>query len=161
MQNVYQQRMLSPYLEMCRETSQFCTQESLRALVLVQMQAEINLMREGLKEPLNERFVLLSETCIPLYPATLVWAQLLSEPKSRIHACTNASNPDDEGRRMTYRSDLIISKPQNSLLAAGRSPAKLLPNFTEYISFELLLWLPCTAVISDGDLFPALNPPQP
>ena len=67
------------------------------------MQAEINLMAAAIQQPLNEKFVLLSETCIPLYPGTLVWAQMLSEPKSRIHACAKPGNPDDEGRRMTYR----------------------------------------------------------
>ena len=60
-------------------------------------------MQEALQQPLNERFVLLSETCIPLYPATLVWAQLLSESKSRAHACAKPGDSDDEGRRMTYR----------------------------------------------------------
>ena len=70
------------------------------------MQAEINLMQEALRQPLNERFVLLSETCIPLYPATLVWAQLVSEAKSRAHACARPGDSDDEGRRMTYRCEL-------------------------------------------------------
>ncbi len=67
------------------------------------MQAEINLMQEALREPLNERFVLLSETCIPLYPAALVWAQLVTEAKSRAHACAKLDDSGDEGRRMTYR----------------------------------------------------------
>lgn len=31
--------------------------------------------------------VLLSESCLPLYPPTLVYAQLISEPKSRINGC--------------------------------------------------------------------------
>ena len=60
-------------------------------------------MEAALEDPLNERFVLLSESCIPLYPAPMVWAQLLSEPRSRINACTNSSNPKDGERRMTYR----------------------------------------------------------
>jgi len=67
------------------------------------MQAERNLFEAALHLPLNERFVLLSETCIPLYPATLVWAQLLSQPRSRIHACATQGDADDEGRRMVYR----------------------------------------------------------
>ena len=73
------------------------------------MQAEINLMQEALRQPLNERFVLLSETCIPLYPATLVWAQLVSEPKSRAHACAKLGDSDDEGRRMTFRWELKVT----------------------------------------------------
>ena len=33
--------------------------------------------------------VMLSEACIPLYPPTLVYQQLISEPLSRINACPN------------------------------------------------------------------------
>jgi hypothetical protein len=60
-------------------------------------------MEAALQQPLNERFVLLSEACIPLYPATLVWAQLMTQFRSRIHACAVLKDPVDEGRRMTYR----------------------------------------------------------
>ena len=45
------------------------------------------LMEFALEEPLNERFVLLSESDIPLYPPAVVYLQLMSEQKSRIHAC--------------------------------------------------------------------------
>ena len=63
-------------------------------------------MRQALADPLNQRFVLLSETCVPLYPAPLVWAQLQGETRSRVNACANGSNPDDENWRMTYRCPL-------------------------------------------------------
>ena len=33
---------------------------------------------------LNQRFVLLSEACIPLYPASFTYMQLLHESKSRV-----------------------------------------------------------------------------
>jgi hypothetical protein len=33
---------------------------------------------------LNERFVILSESCIPLYPAAFLYMQLLHESKSRV-----------------------------------------------------------------------------
>ena len=72
------------------------------------MQAERNLMEAALGQPLNERFVLLSENCIPLYPASLVWAQLLSQPLSRIHACAVPGDKDDESRRMLYRCSSLI-----------------------------------------------------
>ena len=88
--------------------------------VLLQMQAERNLIGAALVDELNERFVLLSESCIPLYPAALVWAQLLSEPRSRIHACSNASDAKDENRRMTYR--LVILALGTEYLAIARSP---------------------------------------
>ncbi|KAK9863331.1 hypothetical protein WJX84_003503 [Apatococcus fuscideae] len=45
------------------------------------------LLQAALQEPLNQRFVLVSESCIPLYPPTTTWQQLLSEEKSRIDAC--------------------------------------------------------------------------
>lgn len=45
------------------------------------------LMETALEEPLNQRFVLLSESDIPLYPPAVVWLQLTSEHKSRIHSC--------------------------------------------------------------------------
>ena len=50
-------------------------------------QATRALLREALKDPLNKRFVLLSETCNPLLPAATVYTQLMAEPKSRINAC--------------------------------------------------------------------------
>ena len=65
-------------------------------------------MEAALGQPLNERFVLLSENCIPLYPASLVWAQLLSQPLSRIHACAKPGDADDENRRMLYRWESTV-----------------------------------------------------
>lgn len=44
-------------------------------------------LRHALKEALNQRFLLLSDTDVPLYPARLVYLQLMSEPKSRVSAC--------------------------------------------------------------------------
>lgn len=46
--------------------------------------AERALLRAALQDPANQRFVLLSETCIPLHPAPLVYLQLVTEPVSRI-----------------------------------------------------------------------------
>ena len=45
------------------------------------------LFRAALTDQANQKMVLLSESCLPLYPATLTYAQLISEPKSRINAC--------------------------------------------------------------------------
>lgn len=67
------------------------------------VEAEKLLLAQALSDPLNSRFVLLSETCVPLYPAPLVWAQLQGETRSRLNACANASDPNDETWRMTYR----------------------------------------------------------
>lgn len=45
------------------------------------------LLRAALKDPLNVNFLLLSDSDIPLYPATLVYQQLVHEKKSRVAAC--------------------------------------------------------------------------
>lgn len=52
-----------------------------------QVDAERALLRAALADPRARRFVLLSESCVPLYPAPLVWGQLLAEGRSRINAC--------------------------------------------------------------------------
>ena len=46
-----------------------------------------NLLRAAVRDPLNQKFVLLSESGIPLYPPTAVYAQLMAEDKSRIDSC--------------------------------------------------------------------------
>lgn len=45
------------------------------------------LMRAALEDPLNQKFVLLSEAGIPLYPPDTFYMQLMSETKSRINSC--------------------------------------------------------------------------
>ena len=45
------------------------------------------LLEFALEDTLNQRFVLLSESDVPLYPATVFWLQLMAEPDSRIRAC--------------------------------------------------------------------------
>ena len=55
--------------------------------VCMGVQAQRLLLRSALQDPLNQRFVFLSETCAPLIPAATMYAQLMSEPKSRINAC--------------------------------------------------------------------------
>ncbi|KAK9905675.1 hypothetical protein WJX75_004479 [Coccomyxa subellipsoidea] len=44
-------------------------------------------MLAAVRDPLNQKFVLLSESGIPLYPPTAVYAQLMAEDKSRIDSC--------------------------------------------------------------------------
>lgn len=43
-------------------------------------QAERALLADALRDPLNQRFALMSDTSVPLYPPTIVYAQLLSQP---------------------------------------------------------------------------------
>lgn len=49
--------------------------------------AERNMIAAALKDPRNERFILLSETCLPVYPPVTLYLQLISEKKSRLSAC--------------------------------------------------------------------------
>ncbi len=46
-----------------------------------------NVLKQAILDPLNQRFVLLSESCIPLYPPVTVYQQLMTGSKSRINAC--------------------------------------------------------------------------
>ncbi|KAK9907312.1 hypothetical protein WJX75_001278 [Coccomyxa subellipsoidea] len=46
-----------------------------------------NLLHVALEDPLNQKFMLLSESGIPLYPAETLWVELMVEEKSRVNAC--------------------------------------------------------------------------
>ena len=46
------------------------------------------MLREALKEPRNQRFLMLSDSGVPLYPPTAMWQHLIGISKSRIDACT-------------------------------------------------------------------------
>ena len=54
-----------------------------------QTEAAKLLIQEALKDPLNERFVLLSSDTIPLYSPTTLWQQLANDDQSKINACSN------------------------------------------------------------------------
>lgn len=45
------------------------------------------LLRAALADPANQKFIMLSESDIPLYPPTAIWLQLMSEELSRINSC--------------------------------------------------------------------------
>ena len=49
--------------------------------------AMVLLLKAALAEPENVKFVLVSDTSVPLYPPEVVYAQLLVEEKSRVDAC--------------------------------------------------------------------------
>ena len=57
------------------------------------------LLRTALLNPMNQRFMYACEKTLPLYPASLVYQQLMGEGKSRVNACPmtveqkNAVNP--------------------------------------------------------------------
>ena len=52
-----------------------------------QVEGERILLRTALRALANQRFVLLSETCLPLGPPHVLYLQYLSEPLARINAC--------------------------------------------------------------------------
>ncbi len=72
-------------------------------LTCLQVTAERALLVAALRDPLNQRFVLLSDSCIPLYHPATIYLQVLGEPRSRVNACSNQSNPDDGRQRMDFR----------------------------------------------------------
>ena len=55
--------------------------------------AERLMLREALKEPLNQRFMLLSDSGVPLYPPTAMWQHIMGVSHSRIDACKPVSRP--------------------------------------------------------------------
>lgn len=56
------------------------------------------LLRAALRLRANQRFMLLSESCAPLYPPHVVWAESMAATRSRVHACASDS-PEDTKRR--------------------------------------------------------------
>lgn len=45
------------------------------------------LVQAALEDPLNQRFLLTSDSDMPLYPAPALWLQLMHEHTSRVDAC--------------------------------------------------------------------------
>ena len=52
-----------------------------------------NLLHAALEDPRNQKFMLLSESGIPLYPAETLWVELMVEEKSRVNACELGVRP--------------------------------------------------------------------
>lgn len=70
--------------------------------------AERVLVLAALRDPRNQRFVLMSDSDIPLYPAPMVWAQLMAEDGSRVGACTQrmvCPRPDCSSRAALRHAD--------------------------------------------------------
>ena len=66
------------------------------------MEAERRLLIAALVNAANQRFVLLSESCVPLFPPATVWLQLMHEARSRLNACAR-NDTADINRRMVFR----------------------------------------------------------
>ena len=61
-------------------------------------EAERHLIIAALAHPGNQRFTILSETCVFLYPPAVVWLESFRDFRSRINACTGPSH--EEQRRV-------------------------------------------------------------
>ena len=64
-------------------------------------------MRAALRDPMNTKFVTLSETGIPLYSPLLTYHQLMSESKSRVAVCAHNGKV------------LVVLMPCPSMILAG------------------------------------------
>ena len=67
-----------------------------------QAEAERRLLRAALADPANQRFLLASETCLPIYPPHVLYAELMSSGLSRTHAC-KLDSPEEEKRRSDWK----------------------------------------------------------
>ena len=70
----------------------------------VDVQVARNLMKAALEEPLNQRFMTVSESCVPLYAPSVVYHQLMYAVKSRINACTSRENWGRDEYRWLFSS---------------------------------------------------------
>ena len=76
------------------------------------MAALKELISAALKDPLNQKFMLLSESGIPLYPGETMWVELMVEEKSRINACelgVSVTTPSEVTSRQKFESHCKIS----------------------------------------------------
>ena len=54
---------------------------------ITMVDAARQLLRTALQDPLNQKFMMLSESGIPLWPPQFVYQQLLAENRSRLDSC--------------------------------------------------------------------------
>jgi Core-2/I-Branching enzyme len=83
---------------LCSKGAAFSGCRDLDVARALQVDAERRLLRAALKDPANQRFMLLSEACLPLYPPHVVWAEAFAARLSRVHACKQ-DTPEDKQRR--------------------------------------------------------------
>ena len=62
---------------------------SSRSRLETDVQAMRRMVHAALKDRANQRFILLSESCIPLYSPLVIYQQLMHEKRSRISACAS------------------------------------------------------------------------
>nr|GMD08947.1 glycosyltransferase BC10-like isoform X1 [Ipomoea batatas] len=62
------------------------------------IEAERLLLNAALEDPANQRFVLLSESCVPLYNFSYVYAYLMASPRSFVDSFLDESEKEKENR---------------------------------------------------------------
>ena len=65
------------------------------------------LIREALRDPMNQRFQLLCEYSLPLQSPLLVYQQFIKEPKSRLNACNTWDWQEHVSAPLTGRPDTV------------------------------------------------------
>ena len=65
-----------------------------------QAEAERRLLEAALAEAANQRFLLASESCTPIYPPHVVYAEALAAGRSRVDACKLGTWQDDMRRNL-------------------------------------------------------------
>ena len=85
------------------------------------MEAERRLLISALAHPGNQRFTMLSESCMFLYPPAVVWLESFRDPRSRVNACTNSSR-GEQRRVQNYRCAPAVH-PVPETNSASRSEA--------------------------------------
>lgn len=94
------------------------------------MDAERALLRAALRDPLNHRFLLASEACIPLLPAPALWVELMGEPRSRAAFCWCGGRAVRQGRlRHCHHATLA---PPPAAPASSPPPARDPANATNH-----------------------------
>ncbi|BDA51615.1 probable glycosyltransferase BC10 [Coccomyxa sp. Obi] len=94
--------------------------------------AERNLLTDALEDPLNQRFILLSETCLPLYPPATLYMQLMSEQKSRLESC-------HQHRRYPWTAGMLTGHGLRKAWRKGSQWFALIRKHAELVSDHHLL----------------------
>ena len=75
------------------------------------------MLSAALKDGANQRFILLSESCIPLYSSLVVYQQLMHEKRSRISACAVPGwdrSPERYQSALQYSLPVLCTAPKES-----------------------------------------------
>lgn len=117
------------------------------------MQAQIELLKEALKDPLNEKFIFVSETTIPLQPFDKTYAALMEHSESLFYFVPNPHVHRNVNAFMRQARDLqpIPEKRQyknSQWVILNRKHAQLMVDDTQYIDIM-------TRYYSDQEHYPS------